>query len=141
MIDYPSKTLYLRTPVAGLWPKVAGEWAATRREEDGKVDPIDPKAPPRLVFRDRTLTLTDAGRQYHFGFHVGPGDGCLLVLLYPPGEELAEKLQYRSAALLKLDGGKLKLLLGVDPTKTKPAASEFTAPRPGAPACCWSSSG
>lgn len=128
VIDYPSKTLYLRTPVVGLWPKIEGEWIASRREEDGKADPIDPKVPSRVAFKNRELTLTDAGERRKFGFHVAPGDGCLLLLLYTPGEELAKEFHYRTAGLLIVDDNRLKIVLGIDPGKTKASASECTAP-------------
>ena len=118
VIDYPARTLYLRTPLASLWPEIEGRWVATGGQEDGRERKIDPKAPPRLEFKDRRLHLTDGTKQYTFGLHVKPEvDRRYTLVFFDPEKELAkELLGYDAGGLLKVSGDKLTVCLVLDPT-------------------------
>lgn len=119
VIDYPNRTLYLRTPLAGLWPEIEGRWVATGGQEDGRVRPIDPKAPPRLEFKDRRLYLTDGTKRHTFGLHVRPEADHYTLVFFDPEKELAKELKYEAGGLLKVSGGKLTVCLCLDPLKAK----------------------
>jgi predicted aspartyl protease len=129
VIDYPTRKLYLRTPLAGLWPEVEGKWIAVSGRDDGQVRKIDPPAPPTLEFKDRRFHLTDGGKQYAFGLHVKPGaNGGYMLGFFDPDQEFARKLNYRAVGLLKVNGDKLTVCLCLDLAKAKGLPDDFTAP-------------
>jgi len=118
VINYPARTLYLRTPLGSLWPEIEGRWVATGGQEDGREHKIDPKAPPKLEFKDRRLHLTDGTKQYTFGLHVIPeGNHCRLYF-FDPEKELAKQLFYTSGGILKVSGDKLTVCLCLDPSQS-----------------------
>ncbi|MDY3560603.1 retroviral-like aspartic protease family protein [Gemmata sp. JC673] len=119
VIDYPNRTLYLRTPLNTLWPEVEGRWVGTSGQEDGRGRKIDPKAPPRLEFKDRALHLTDGEKRYRFGVHVRPESDRYTLVFFDPEKELAKELKYEAGGLLKVSGGKLTVCLCLDPSKAK----------------------
>lgn len=129
VIDYPGRTLYLRSPLDGLWPAVEGKWVAVRGQEDGRERTIDPKAPPRLEFKDNGFHLTDGPNQYVFGMHVQPGADRYTLALFDPEKEFATELPYRAAGLLKVSGDKLTVCLALDSAKAQgKMPDDFKAP-------------
>jgi predicted aspartyl protease len=119
VIDYSTRTLYLRKPLDGLWPEIEGKWVAVSGQDDGEDKRIDPKTPPRLEFKDRLFGLTYGGKFYRFGMHVMPGKDHYTIALFNPWQELDGELDYRAGGLMKVGGDKLILCLLLNPTKTK----------------------
>ena len=115
IIDYPSRTLYLRTPLAKVWPQIEGRWVAERKEELGKSVAIDPKTPPQVEFKNRQLTIIDAGLRKSYGVHALAGRDCLILAMFDPSEELKDHMLYNFLGLMKLSNGKLTLCLGIKP--------------------------
>jgi len=128
VVDYSARTLYLRTPLNGLWPEIDGRWVATEGQEDGRARRIDPLAPPRLEFKDRRLQLTDGTKRYTFGVHVQPAKGGHALALFDPERELAEELDYTAGGLLKVSDGRLTVCLCLDPATSEGMPDEFKAP-------------
>jgi len=128
VIDYSTQTLYLRTPLRGLWPDIEGRWVATGGQEDGRERKIDPENPPRLEFKDRRFHLTDGTNHYKFGLHVQPGKDFHTAVFFDPDEELAKELNYKAGALLKVKDGKLTLCLCLDLVKAKEFPDDLKAP-------------
>lgn len=128
VVDYPAKTLYVRTPLAGLWPSLEGTWVAAAGEEDGRPRRIDPSAPPRVEFKNRRVALTDGPNRHHFGIHVRPGKDAHAVALFPPGQEHAGQTAYRAGGLLRVSGDRLSLCLCLDVAKARGFPTDFKAP-------------
>lgn len=128
VIDYSTRTLYLRTPLAGLWPEIEGRWVATGGQEDGRERRIDPNAPPRLEFKDRRFHMTDGTNRYTFGLHVQPGQDRYTMVFFDSKQEFAKELDYKAGGLLKVAGNKLTLCLCLDLSKAKEFPDDFTAP-------------
>ncbi|QEL17675.1 aspartyl protease family protein [Limnoglobus roseus] len=132
VIDYDTRTLYLRTPLRGLWPKVEGRWTATRGEEDGRARAIDPESPPRLEFKDRQFRLTDGARSYQLGVHVVPDKGRYVMAFFDPAQELARELAYTRGGLLKMDGDRLTVCVSLDTATAQGLPDDFrTSPKSG----------
>jgi len=119
ILDYPARTLYLRTPLGSLWPEIEGRWAATGGQEDGRERKIDPKDPPKLEFKDRRLHLTDGTKRYTFGVHVKPEKDRFTLVFFDSEKELAKQLGYTACGLLKVSGDKLTVCLCLDPSQCK----------------------
>ena len=130
VIDYSDGTLYLRTPLDGLWSAIEGTWVAASGQEDGKDRKIDPNAPPRLEFKDRRFHLTDGTKSYTLGLHVGkqPGEVHYAVALFDPKQQFAKELNYKAGGMLKVSGDKLTVCLCLDPATAKGMPDDFTAP-------------
>ena len=130
VIDYSTRTLYLRTPLDGLWPAIEGKWVAGSGQEDGKERKIDPNAPPRLEFKDRQFHLTDGTKSYTLGLHVNkqPGEVHYAVALFDPKQQFAKELNYKAGGMLKVSGDKLTVCLCLDPATAKGMPDDFTAP-------------
>ena len=122
VIDYSARTLYLRTPLDGLWPEIAGTWVATGGREEGRERKIDPKAPPKLEFKNNRFHLADGANQYVFGMHVQPGKDYFTLMFFDPEQELAKELVYKAGGLMKVSGSKLTICLCLDLTKAKKGA-------------------
>ena len=122
VIDYSARTLYLRTPLDGLWPEIAGTWVATGGREEGRERKIDPKAPPKLEFKNNRFHLTDGANQYGFGMHVQPGKDYFTLMFFDPEQELAKELVYKAGGRMKVSDGKLTICLCLDLTKAKKGA-------------------
>ena len=130
VIDYSDSTLYLRTPLDGLWPAIEGKWVAVSGQEDGKERKIDLNAPPRLEFKDRRFHLTDGTKSYTFGLHANkqPGEVHYAVALFDPKQQFAKELNYKAGGILKVAGDKLTFCLALDPATAKGMPDDFTAP-------------
>lgn len=128
VIDYSSRTLYLRTPLDGLWPEIEGKWVATGGQEEGRERKIDPKTPLRLEFDDRLFDLTDGMKAYRFGLHVKPGQDRYTLAFFDPWKEKDGELDYKAGGLLKVSGDRLTVCLCLDPTKAKEFPTDFKAP-------------
>jgi hypothetical protein len=114
VVDYPGRTLYLRTPLSGLWPDIEGRWVAVSGQEDGRKRQIDPAAAPRLEFKDRRFQLIDGTKHYRYGMHIKPEKDHYTLALFDPEEELAKELNYRAGGLLKVSQDGLSLCLCLD---------------------------
>jgi hypothetical protein len=128
VIDYSTHTLYLRTPLKSLWPKVEGRWVAVSGREDGRERRIDPAAPIVLEFKDSEFHLTDGAKRYAFGLHVQPDKDRYRVGLFYPRQEFANELDYPAGGLLKVSGDRLVVCLYLDPSKVKAPPADFAAP-------------
>lgn len=129
VIDYPTRTLYLRTPLKGLWPSIEGKWVAIAGQQEGRDVHLDPAAPVRLEFKDRQFHLSDGTTTHKFGLHVQPGKDRYTLFFFDPEQELDEKLNYQTYGLVKVAGDKLTLCLCLDPAKTKgKLPDDFKAP-------------
>ncbi len=129
VIDYSTQTLYMRTPLRGLWPEIEGRWVATSGQEDGRERKIDPDNPLRLEFKDRRFHLTDKVVDILYGMHVRPDKDFYTVSFFDPEEELAKELNYKAGTLLKVKDGKLTLCLCLSPAVAKGVfPSDFKAP-------------
>ena len=129
VIDYSTRTLYLRTPLLGLWPEIEGRWVATSGQEDGRERKIDPDNPLRLEFKDRRFHLTDKVVDIHYGMHIQPGKDFYAAFFFDPEEELAKELNYKAGTLLKVKDAKLTLCLCLSPAVAKGVfPSDFKAP-------------
>jgi len=129
IIDYPARTLYLRTPLNSLWPEIEGRWVATGGQEDGRPRRIDPAAPPRLEFKDGSFRLTDGMKEYLFGIHVLPTKNGYAMWFFDPEKALARELGYKAVGLLKVADGRLSVCLCLDPvTAAKGLPDDFKAP-------------
>jgi len=129
VIDYPARTLYLCTPLNRLWPEIEGRWVASEGQEDGRVRQIDPAAPPRLEFKDRTFRLTDGNKQYLFGIHTLPVKNGHAMVFFHPEKDLAKELVYKAIGLLKVADGRLTVCLCLDnATAVKGMPEDFKAP-------------
>ena len=115
VIDYPNRTLYLRSPLNGLWPEIEGKWVAIEGQAEGRDVPLDPKTPIRVEFKDRQFRLSIGTDQFLCGMHVKPGKDRYTMVFFHPEQELAKELEYRAGGLLKVSGGKLTLCLALDP--------------------------
>lgn len=126
VIDYPTKTLYLRSPLTGLWPTVAGEWVAVRTEQDGEKCEEEPATRHRLVFENRQLTILEGDRGVTFNFQVMPGEEAMILYLYKPEMGLKKPRLYNGVCVMTVADGKLKICMLVNPQNTRGRASEFT---------------
>ena len=129
VIDYSSQTLYMRTPLRGLWPEIEGRWVATGGQEDGRARKMDPDNPLRLEFKDRRFHLTDKVVDILYGMHVRPDKDFYTAVFFDPDDELAKELNYKAGTLLKVKDGKLTLCLCLSPAVAKGLwPSDFKAP-------------
>ncbi len=128
VIDYSTRTLYLRSPLKSLWPSIEGCWVATSTFEDGQERPLDPKAPLRLEFKDNCFHLNDGTNELLYGMHVRCDQGIYTLAFFDPKKELDKELDYEAAGLLKVVDGKLTACLVLDPQKAKGRPDDFTAP-------------
>ena len=129
VIDYPNRTLYLRSPLAGLWPEIEGKWVAILGQEEGRDVPLDPAAPVWLKFKDRQFHLSDGTTTHKFGLHVQPGKDRYTLFFFDPEQEFAKELKYQTYGLVKVSGDKLTLCLCLDPTRIKgKLPDDFKAP-------------
>jgi|688.fasta_scaffold201916_2 hypothetical protein len=126
IIDYPKRTLYLRTPLRALWPEIEGRWVATNVKENEEEKPFDAKMPPRLTFKDRQIIISNGFEENALGIHVVPDKGRYTLALFPPEKEKDETLKYTGAALLKVSNDKMTVCLSLDASKSAPI--DFKSP-------------
>lgn len=126
IIDYPRKTLYLRTPLRSLWPEIEGRWTATKLTMDGKDKPYDATNPPRLRFKDRRMMISNGTDEVEYGIHVALGKDYSTLVLFPPEKEKDDTLIYTAASLLKVSGDKMTVCLSLEASKGIP--NDFKAP-------------
>lgn len=126
VIDYSTRTLYLRTPLDNLWPKIEGQWVAVNGQENGRKRQIDPKTAPRLEFKNRCFHLTDGANTYTFGLHVKPEKDHYALVFFDQANEFAKQLEYKTGGLLKVSGNQLSICIALDPAKGMP--DDFKAP-------------
>lgn len=126
IIDYPQKTLYLRTPLRSLWPEIEGRWTATEFTIDGQKKPFDEKNTPRLRFKDRRMMISNGTDEVEYGIHVALGKDYSTLVLFPPEKEKNDTLIYTAASLLKVSGDKMTVCLSLEASKGIP--NDFKAP-------------
>ena len=133
VVDYPGRTLYLRSPLKAAWPRLAGTWEVTSRQEDGGVPPPNPENARTFEFVGGRLKLTDrGGKTTEFVPHLANPreDGGYELGLLDPADEGKPFAGFDTAGLLKVDGGKLTVCWVADAEKAKGVLpTEFAAPK------------
>ncbi len=128
VIDYSTRTLYLRTPLQSLWPSIEGKWVATHIHDDGQERPLDPKAPLKLELKENRFHLTDGVGDVNFGMHVRSDKGVHTLLFFDPEKELDKELGYSTSGLLKVAGDKLTVCLSLGGATNTGIPDDFKAP-------------
>lgn len=129
VIDSPARTLYLRAPLLTAWPKLAGKWEVTSRQEDGAAVKLDPKKLRAVEFADRRLRMTIGDKTEEVALNLFPKDGgAYQMALFDP--KTADKPEYEDMWLLKAEGGKMTVCFITDPERAKgEPPAEFAAPK------------
>lgn len=128
VIDYPTRTLYLRSPLATAWPLLEGKWAATSWQDEDKPRTLDPKTAPTFEFADNKLKLTDGDTTREFAIHfISSGDTHMMALFDPKNLGKADP-EYKAGGLIKFGKGTITACLFLDRAKIKAAPAEFAAP-------------
>ena len=129
IVDYPARAMYLKPPLANVWPRLAGTWTVTSWLEDGEARKLDPKAPPTFMFANRRLKLTDRGKTREFAMMFAPSDGGDSLLLIDPKDEGKPELEFEGGGLIKTKDGTMTLCLLLDTDKPRGFPREFAAPK------------
>jgi uncharacterized protein (TIGR03067 family) len=128
VVDYPGRTLFLRSPSQADLPRLAGEWACVRHEQEGALEPTVQNAGKRLqITGDRFL--------------LGEGSGRLEFRMTLNGRRTPKKMDlWRSMpdgsrggtyASYQLSGDRLLVCLATNPYKTERPQVFATAPGSG----------
>ena len=124
VIDFGTNALYLRPVRETFGPQLEGKWVGVRYEFDGKNGRYKPGY-TGIEFKGGRIRLTRPVQEW--GFHLEDwGDSYRVGLFDPKADELADGFKYPSAALLKLAGGTLTMVL---PQGAREAPEEFAAPK------------
>lgn len=136
VIDYGSRTLYLRSPLVNAWPRLEGAWTVTRWQEDGADRKLDPKAPPIFTFANKRLKLTDRGKTRDYDIQILSAEGLDQVFFFEPKREgkpeaipLGGSSTPQAGGLLKIEGGRMTACLALDIAKAKQPPMELAAPK------------
>lgn len=129
VIDYHTNTLYLRPLKDTLWPKLEGTWTGVAQELDGRRGKYPAGFAPTLEFKDGRYTYSAFRESKEWGFHVQEyGPHYRVGLFDPKADGPTDDAGYTSGFIFKLAGGKLTMVMVVDPAKTKEEPTEFAAP-------------
>jgi hypothetical protein len=128
VVDYPSRTLYLRPPLATAWPRLAGAWVVTNWQVEGAARKIDPQAPPTFTFADRRLKVTDGGKTREYAIRFGPNDsGDYLLLIDPKRDRDLSSIE--GGGRVKVKDGVMTLCLLLETDKPRDLPTAFAAPK------------
>lgn len=127
IVDYPSRILYLRSPLENAWPRLAGTWTATSWREEGAARKLDAKDPPTLAFANRRMKLTDGGTTREYGIHLMPYNGEDVLLLFDPKQEGKPFPEILASGRFKVKDGVMNACLDLNKPKAIPSA--FDAPK------------
>jgi predicted aspartyl protease len=130
VIDYPTRTLYLRPPLVSAWTKYSGTWDVTSWQEDGATRKLDPKALPTFKFADQRLKITDGAQTREFDMFLWPNYECDSVLFYSYGRKNPQPPA--AGGLTSFKNGTMTACMILNPDKKNegfPIPTEFAAPK------------
>ena len=131
VIDFPSRTLYLRPPITPMWPRLAGVWEVTSWHEDGADRKLDPKAPAKFTFADRRLKVVMGGQTREYAIRFKPDDRGDMILMIDPkqdGKPFTEA-DLVGGGLIKVKDGQMTLCALSQSGQARELPEEFAAPK------------
>jgi len=131
VIDFQSLTLYLRPPLAPMWPLLAGVWQVTSWQEEGEARKLDPKAPPKFTFADRRLKVVMDGQTREYAIRFKPDDRGDMILMIDPkqdGKPFTEA-DIQGGGLIKVKDGRMTLCALSQSGQARDLPEAFAAPK------------
>jgi hypothetical protein len=125
VIDYSSRSLYLRKPITVAWPKLAGSWKAVSWIDSGVDRQLQADTAPRFEFVDGQLKLTDGGNTKIYAIDYLPGATHDRMYFYDPKESGLIDRKFLAGGLIKVDGETMTVCLLMDLTKMKELPTEL----------------
>ena len=130
VVDYPSRTLYLRPTLTTAWPRLAGTWTVMTWQQEGHARMLDSKVPPTFTFADHRLKLTDGSKTRDYAIRLMSVDnGVYQVLLFDPKKEGKPDVVTLAGGLIKIAGGRMTACLALDVKKAKKLPPAFDSPK------------
>ena len=127
IVDFPDRALYLRPPLATVWPQLAGAWAVTSWQSEGAARKFDAKTAPTFTFADRRLKLTDGGETREFALRYAPSFAGDCIGMFDPKQDGNAEPEFEAGGRIKVKDGVMTLCLNLGKGKDFPAG--FSAPK------------